>query len=203
LTWERRRSEGKIAIYGIEGGIGSGKTITGVTLLLKDMFDGKTIYSNVKLKNIPKKYDDKIIYLTKDCIAEIFEKIKRKEWNMENSTIFIQEAHNYMDSRNSASSKNKTLSYWILQSRHTGKGSCDIIYDTQELGQVDIRLRRNTDFIIHPTIIQFMHFAGVKKPSKIRIEIITKIGQDWRKMFAVLDVLKTCDMYNTHELVDF
>ena len=171
--------------------------------MLTDLFGGKTIYSNVKLKNIPKEFRNKIIYLTKENIAEIFEKIKRKEWNMENSTVFIQEAHNYMDSRNSASGKNKTLSYWILQSRHTGKGSCDIIYDTQEITQVDIRLRRNTDFIIHPTIIQYQHIKSVKMPSKIRLKIMFKLGQDWTTGYKTIDTLKTCDMYDTHELVDF
>jgi len=192
-----------MAIFGIEGGIGTGKTLTGVNFLLEDLFNGKTVYANVMLKNIPSKFKDKIIYLTKEKIADIFEKIKTGEWDMENSTIFIQEAHNYMDSRNSASTKNKTLSYWILQSRHTGRGSCDIIYDTQEISQVDIRLRRNTDYIIHPTIIQYFHKKGKKIPSKIRIEMFAKIGQKWINGFKVLDVVDTCKMYDTHELVDF
>ncbi len=174
-----------------------------MNLLLEDLFAGKTIYSNVKLKNIPKEFKDKIIYLTKENIADIFDKIKRKEWNMENSTVFIQEAHNYMDSRNSASSKNKTLSYWILQSRHTGKGSCDIIYDTQEITQVDVRLRRNTDYVVHPSIIQFNHVKGVKMPSKIRLKIMFKLGQKQVVGYKTIETLKTCKMYDTHELVDF
>ena len=180
-----------------------------MALLLRDLFGGKTIYSNVMLKNIPKKFKDNIIYLTKEKIADIFEKCKSGAWNMENSTIFIQEAHNYMDSRNSQSNKNKALSYWILQSRHTGRGSCDIIYDTQEITQVDIRLRRNTDYIIHPTIVQYFHkpIGKTKKfhkiPSKISMEIITKLGQKWIKGFEVLDVIDACKMYDTHQLVDF
>ena len=171
--------------------------------MLRDLFEGKNIYCNVKLKNVPKEYKSKIIYMTKDKIAEIFELIKQGEWDMENSTIFIQEAHNYMDSRNSASKKNKTLSYWILQSRHTGKGSCDIIYDTQEMSQVDIRLRRNTDFIIHPKIIQYEYKGKKKIPSKIRIELITKVEQKWINGFEIIDVSDACKMYDTHELVDF
>jgi len=192
-----------LTIFGIEGGIGTGKTLTGVTYLIRDLYSGKTIYSNVKLKNIPKKFEDKIIYLTKQNIAEIFEKVKVGEWNMENSTIFIQEAHNYMDSRNSASTKNKTLSYWILQSRHTGKGSCDIIYDTQEIGQVDVRLRRNTDYIIHPKIINYVHIKGKRFPNQIRVELITKVEQKWVNGYEIIDVFETCKQYDTHELVDF
>jgi len=37
-------------IIGIEGGIGTGKTLTGVTLTLKDLYDGKKVYANVNLK---------------------------------------------------------------------------------------------------------------------------------------------------------
>ena len=96
-------------IFGIEGGIGTGKTLTGVALLLGDLYDGKHIYTNTRL-NLPDKYKDKVTYLTKDFIINIFEKIKNKEFDMRNSTVFIQEAHNYLDSRNSASIKNKTLS---------------------------------------------------------------------------------------------
>jgi len=192
-----------MAIFCIEGGIGTGKTLTGVTYALRDLYAGKRLYMNVKLKNIPKKFEKNIIYLTKENIAEIFEKVKRKEWDMTNSTIFIQEAHNYMDSRNSASTKNKALSYWILQSRHTGKGSCDIIYDTQEISQVDIRLRRNTDFIIHPKIINYVHVKGKKFPNQIRVELITKVEQKWVNGYEVIDVYETCLQYDTHELVDF
>jgi len=172
--------------------------------MLEDLFAGKTIYANVKLKNVPKKYKDKIIYLTKEKIEEIFEKCKTREWDMNNSTIFLQEAHNYMDSRNSASKKNKTLSYWILQSRHFGgKGGVDIIYDTQEISQVDIRLRRNTDYIVHPTIIQEIHEKGKKRPSLIRMAIHTKLGQKWVMGYKTIDVKDACRMYDTHEIVDF
>ncbi len=139
-----------MSIYGIEGGIGTGKTLTGVHMTLQDLFNGKHVFSNVKFKNIPKKFRDKITYLTKELIGNVFMEVKQGNINMENSTIFIQEAHNYIDSRNSASKRNKVFSYWILQSRHTGKGSCDIIYDTQSIDQVDKRLRRNTDFLVHP-----------------------------------------------------
>lgn len=192
-----------LAIWGIEGGIGTGKTITGVALMLGDLFKGKTIYSNVMLKNIPARYKKNITYMTKDNLNNIFMKIKRKEWNMINSTVFIQEAHNYMDSRNFASDKNKVLSYWILQSRHTGEGSCDIIYDTQELSQVDRRLRRNTDYVIHPTITEFEIINNIKKPKTIHAVCYVKQGQKTQKFNMVLDVSQTRELYNTHELVDF
>lgn len=192
-----------MAIYGIEGGIGTGKTLSGVCLLIQDLKEGKTIYTNVKLKNLPSKYKKKIIYLTKENIQEIFQKIRNKEWSMKNSTVFIQEAHNYMDSRNSATAQNKLLSYWILQSRHTGEGSCDIIYDTQELTQVDIRLRRNTDYTLRPVIAAWETIKGKKKPATIIIHGEAKIGHAYRTFTFQLDVSETRDQYDTHQIVDF
>ena len=121
-----------------------------------------------------------------------------------NSTIFIQEAHNYIDSRNSMSKRNKALSYWILQSRHTGKGSCDIIYDTQSLSQVDIRLRRNTDHILHPSIRSWeITGKNGRSPKKVEVEMYSKIGHEWRINYFIMDVSKTKNQYDTHELVDF
>ena len=192
-----------MAIYGIEGGIGTGKTLTGHTIAYNDLLTGKHLYTNIKLKNTPKHLLKNVTYMTKDLMMDIFEKVKTGTWDMTNSTVFIQEAHNYMDSRNSASKKNKVLSYWILQSRHTGKGSCDIIYDTQALSQVDIRLRRNTDFILHPHIFKWEHTDGIKKPCVIVCEVFAKIGHKDRKFSYTLDVRNTRETYDTHEVVDF
>ena len=202
--------EQKIAIYCIEGGIGTGKTITGVWFILEELFkENKTIYTNTYLKHIPKQYKSNINYLTKEYITNIFEKVKNKEIRMENSCVFIQEAHNYCDSRNSQSKTNKTIGYWILQSRHTGQGSCDIFYDTQAIGQVDLRLRRNTDYIIHPNIIQWdvtYHNNGkIKKkiPKLIRLDIFTKLGHQDVQFTQIINVFDIVNKYDTHELVDF
>jgi len=189
-------------IIGIEGGIGSGKTLSMVNLGLEDLYKGKKIFTNVKLKKV-KKYRDRITYLTKEKVTDIFHLVKSGEFNMENSTILIDEAHNYIDSRNSASSKNKIFSYWILQSRHTGKGSCDIIYTTQELRQIDVRLRNNTDWIIQPNIIGTQRRGKIKVPVLIRLDITAKIKHKWRKMISYIDVGISREMYDTHELIDF
>lgn len=196
-----------MTIFGIEGGIGTGKTITGVYLLLQDLKDGKKIYSNVKLKGLTTEQKKKVTYLTKEFIHNIFDKVKNGEFDMKNSTVFIQEAHNYIDSRNSASKSNKILSYWILQSRHTGQGSCDIIYDTQELGQVDLRLRRNTDFVLRPSIVAWEEYEigkkVISKPAEIIVMGEGKVGHKNMRFSWTFDVKKTREQYDTHEIVDF
>lgn len=191
-----------MTIIGIEGGIGTGKTLTGVSLVIRDLLKGRKVFSNTKFKNV-RGYENNIIYLTKDMLKQIFDHVKEGKFDMKNSSVFIQEAHNYIDSRNSMTTQNKLISYWILQSRHTGEGSCDIIYDTQDFGQIDKRLRLNTDFFIHPYIIEWEEYGGKRKPSKILIKWQGKIGHKWREFREILDVSKTRDMYNTHELVDF
>lgn len=188
-----------MTIYAIVGGIGTGKTLSLTAFGLVDLEKGKKLFCNIKLKNV-QGYKKLIFELNKDIINNMFLEVKNGTLKLENSTILIQEAHNYLDSRNSMSKQNKSLSYWILQSRHTGKGSCDIIYDTQNLGQVDIRLRRNTDFIMRPTIIKT---SGSGIPKIIRLEIEGMIGHKSRKFIKILSVEKAVRCYDTHEIVDF
>lgn len=189
-----------MTIIGLEGGIGTGKTLSLVYLGMQDLTTKKRLYSNVKLRNIEPKLKKKITYLTKDKIKEIFTLIKEGQFDMMDSTVLIQEAHNYMDSRSSMSLKNKTLTYWILQSRHTGAGTCDIIYDTQDFGQVDLRLRRNTDMFIRPLI---MSRASDNSPVKIKLYITQKLFHKESRSTLVIDVFKTLKYYDTHEVVDF
>ncbi len=163
---------------------------------LEDLKEGKRLFSNVKLKGLGR---IPIKYLDRDMIDKMFELIKKKKLDLTNSTVMLQEAHNYVDARNSMSKKNKTFTYWILQSRHTGRGSCDIVYDTQEFRQVDLRLRQNTDHFIRPFIIEMIG----EKPSKILLYGTCKIQHKWVRYQKVIDVYETCDKYDTHEIVYF
>jgi len=185
-----------MAIYGIEGGIGTGKTLSLVYFLFADLKEKKKIYTNIRIK-AKEKYD--INYLTAEMMSTIFERIKDKSMSMKNSSVFIQEMHNYIDSRNSISKRNKTISYWLLQSRHTGAGSCNIYYDTQDIGQVDLRLRRNTDFLIHPMIVR----RKDSLPHTIILKIQAKIGHKVKTFNQRIEVYDLLNKYSTHEVVEF
>lgn len=191
-----------MAIFGIFGGIGSGKTMTGVYLAIKDLFDGKTVYSNTKFRNIPPKFRKNIKYIDKHMMENLFNMIKDKKVNMKNSTVFIQEMHNYADSRNATSNKNKVFSYWILQSRHTGEGSCDIIYDTQRIGQVDLRLRNNTDYKLYPEIVKRIDDKN-KTPYEIKVTLNYMKGQTFKEEFFSFPCSEAMKYYDTHEIVYF
>ena len=195
---ERTRYE-RVTIFGVVGGIGTGKTLTMFYYGLQDLQVGKRLYSNVTFK-VDKDLRKNLTFLTKEKIKNIFELIKTKKMNMMNSTILLQEAHNYMDSRNSSSTQNKALSYWILQSRHTGAGSCDIMFDTQRIGQVDVRLRNNTDFIIRPYITER---DSDNKPINILVVFNGMIGHKTVTFSENIYVYDILDLYSTHEIVDF
>lgn len=64
---------------------------------------------------------------------------------LENSSIGIDELHEYADSRSSGTLQNKRISDFFLQSRHF---SSNIYYTTQFIDQVDKRIRRITDIDI-------------------------------------------------------
>jgi hypothetical protein len=120
-------------IIGICGHKGSGKT-TLLTFFAYSEFKSKnkpSLFSNYKL-NFNFKWLDAFSLLI--------------NWDaFKNSSIIIDELHEYADSRNSSSMQNRLISAWFLQSRHT---SSNIYYSTQFFDQVDKRIRRITDIDI-------------------------------------------------------
>jgi energy-coupling factor transporter ATP-binding protein EcfA2 len=119
-----------VAITGLKG---SGKTtlLTALSIALAEE-EGKTIYSNYKIKH-------------KNCrFLNIYELITHSE-KLENCIIAIDELHEYTDCRNSNSKQNRLIANFFLQSRHH---LADIFYTTQFLSQVDVRIRNITDYKI-------------------------------------------------------
>jgi len=191
-----------MSIIGITGGIGSGKTLTLAHFLWEDLRGGRRIFTNLRLKKLGK-YEKQVTYLTKEFINSIFEQVKAGNLDMRKSTIGIQEAHNYADSRMSNTKRNLAFTYFILQSRHFSADAGCVIWDSQSMDQIDKRLRRNTDYLIQPTIIHYEKRGTYKIPYTIKLDINAKIGQSWRKGTRIIDVSETRNRYDTHEIVDF
>lgn len=128
------------------GGIGSGKTLSMTKRLYEDHQEGNSIISNYLLK-FGKKADIK--YLDK----EFFDDYSKSELNLNRCSVAIDEAHVFVDSRRAMSTRNKLFTKFITQSR---KRSVNLYYTTQEStietfrfsGQVDLRLRKLTDYMI-------------------------------------------------------
>ena len=122
-------------LIGIEGNVGTGKTLYLVRCLKKDHDNGRPIYTNLKLKNIPYKPFDIDKFLSGESDKELY-----------NATIGIDEITVYMDCRVSSSKHNLLMGYLVLQSR---KRDIDIYYTTQSLDLVDYkRLVKYTNYIV-------------------------------------------------------
>lgn len=123
-------------LIGIEGNIGSGKTLYAVRCALIDSKSDKKIITNLKLTGIP--YEDFII-----------ENFLNNEYNetLRNCTLILDEITVYMDCRLGSSKQNLLMGYLVLQSRKRG---IDIYYTTQDLNLVDYnRLVKYTNIVVY------------------------------------------------------
>lgn len=177
------------------GDIGSGKTLSMVKFMLEKYNKGNNIYPNFGLK-FPKNKSAKVTYLD----MEFFRNYSKSGLNLLNSVIAIDECHVFFDSRNSMLKRNKIFSKFVTQSR---KRSVDLVYTTQDKspelflrsGQVDLRLRKLTDYIIF--------CKPVKQGRNVFIinSFCDKYGLMVRQnVFFANDYFK---YYDTNEIIDF
>lgn len=124
-----------MTIVGLEGGLGSGKTIMEVRYLVKDYLKGIPIHANFKLK--------KIDYEPLD-VMKILEMDKEKI-NINSLSLAIDEITVFMDCRTSMKKMNRFISYFILQTR---KRNVTMYYTTQDFNYTDLRLANHTDIRI-------------------------------------------------------
>ena len=121
-------------IIGYIGRMGSGKTLSMVRNAYRYYKAGYTIYSNINLKFPHKPY----------TLQELID-YANNNVTLKKSVILIDEAHIFLDSRNSGSKRNRVISYFLLQTRKKG---CHLYYTTQRFHQIDKRLRDNSDVLI-------------------------------------------------------
>lgn len=176
-----------MTVYGILGGIGSGKTLAMVHLARQDsIMRGKKILTNIRM-------DIKNAEMISPSMMDSLPS------GLRNTTMCIDEIHNFMDSRSAAKKNVKKRTHFILQSRHAGEGLLDIIFTTQFMHQVDKRLRDNCDVKIYPKIL---HRDKDGKP--IYMMLLYEFFMEHKKRtvteYFVCEDL--CDMYDTHEIVE-
>lgn len=177
-----------MTVYAILGGIGSGKTMAMVYMALQDaQIRGKKILSNIKM----------VIPHFQFIKASMMETMPK---NLKNITLCIDEIHNFMDSRSGTTGVNKKRTHFILQSRHAGQGSLDIIYTTQFLHQVDKRLRNNTDVKVYPYIIKRDEDSGL--PIFMMLSYMFQEGMKLRVLNEYIVTEPIGKMYDTHEIVE-
>lgn len=121
-------------IEGFIGKMGSGKTLSMVRELVKYYKKGFTIYTNFYVSFPHETIDfDKIF------------KMAEEQTPLNNVVIALDEIHILLDSRSGMGNKQKTVTFWLNQTRKQG---VKLLFTTQHMHQIDKRLRSGTDFFV-------------------------------------------------------
>jgi len=174
-------------IIGIEGGLGSGKTLLMVRYLFKDAEKDYNIYSNFSLKGIKHKPLD---------VMEIL-KLDKDDTHLDDVSIGIDEITVFMDCRTSMSKANRILSYFILQTR---KRNVTLYYTTQDITMVDKRLEKYTDIRIVADKIYKEDGEAIENLRKYTIFDL-RDRRNFKMVKFVLDITKYYDYYNTNQVI--
>jgi hypothetical protein len=141
--------ESAYMIIGFIGDMRSGKTLMMTLKAYQDHLKGTPILSNYGLTFPHEKININLV--TKSVTDKNTDYFK-------NSTVCIDEIHIWIDSRVSGQKRNRLISYFITQS---GKLNTTVLWTSQFLRQVDVRLRLNTQ-ILYKTR-RFIYEKGEKR----------------------------------------
>jgi hypothetical protein len=174
-------------IVGIEGGLGSGKTLLMTRYLVKDARNGHKIYTNYALKDVDHEQVD---------LSKILD-MHKNSFDLHDCSIGIDEITVFADCRKSGSKLNRVISYFILQSR---KRNVNIYFTTQNLGMVDLRLVNYMDIQVICEKVYDQDNVQVNGLSKYRIFDL----RDPRKVSLkrmILDITPYYRFYDTKEVI--
>jgi len=184
-------------IIGIEGDLGSGKTVGMVRYLYKDFKDlGNSIKSNMK----GLKFGDLLDILE---IMQINEQTKIKDMNVKkmpnlnNVSIGIDEITVFMDCRRSQSKMNLLISYFILQTR---KRNVQLYYTTQDFSMTDLRLQKYTKIMV---LCDFIYDENEEQIDNWRHYTVIDIRNKYRPKISRfnMNISKYYDIYDTDEVI--
>lgn len=114
-----------------------------LTAFVGNLGQGKTYSMTVLASYLHAKYDLPIYanYKLHDAIMlRSFDDVL----NAKHGIVCLDEAHIFLDSRGFKDPNSQKATHWLLQTR---KKDLIVLYTTQNFGQVDIRMRRITDYL--------------------------------------------------------
>jgi len=170
-------------IIGIDGGLGSGKTLLMTRYLYDDMQNGYEIRANYHLNFNHKQLDIKEM-LTKNP-------------DLNNIAIGIDEMTVFVDCRQSMSKMNRLISYFILQSR---KRNVNLYYTTQDFSMVDVRLIRHTHIQISCFKVYYENGEEIENVRKF-IVLDVRNPKNVKINTFYLDISKYYGLYDTNEII--
>lgn len=150
---------------------------------------GFTVYANYKL-HFP--------YVRLD--KKQFDKMVKNKEELRNAVLCIDEAHMWLDSRNSMRQKNIGISYFILQTR---KRNVRLLCTTQHLHQVEKRLRDTVDILTFCRNLS-IQTATVVKGVDVYIEqqSVYQWKDDMKPRVNILYANPVFKLFDTEEIID-
>lgn len=177
-------------ILGFIGTVGSGKTLSMTKQAYEYYKKGMTIYSNYHL-NFPYERLDKTT----------FDELISETRQLQDCVILLDELHIWLDSRSSGKKKNKTITYFILQTR---KRNVRLLFSTQHFHQVDKRLRDTVDILTYCTNVTDKQ--SLVQDGNETIFIMQESFFQYEPDKVVKRVFKANPyfiLYDTREIIDF
>jgi len=164
------------------GPIGSGKTLFMTRCIYKEKLRRPevNIATNYRLVGIDFKFIN---------AADLFD-IKQQ---LKDTILGIDEFHIFLDSRAFMKPSNQQLTHFILQTRHLG---VNLYFTTQDISQVDLRLRRQLDFLAYCTGTPYENYFKVKI---VDYRDVLNVRQN----DFIYDGAPYYDLYDTTEIIDF
>jgi len=158
-------------LVGIMGKMGSGKTLSrsilGVAL---SRIMNQTLYANYTLQ------ESQRILSVEDL------------WKADSGIFCFDEAWFTLDSRRSGRRDNVDLTKWVNQTR---KKKLLVLYTTQHIGQMDLRVREGTDILIY-----------VKKfRNMMKLQFIDYQYLELGRTYTISNPKAFFNLYNTYEVV--
>ena len=180
----------------ITGYKGAGKTCLATKFAIEGYRQGKPVFSNYSL-TFP---------YTPINIKDMLENPE----SVKNGVILIDEAQTWVDCRCSGAKKNRLFSYLMLQGR---KRKIDIIMTTQQLGNVDVRIRNNLEHLYEchalvKTVVKgkkMLRSAGDKEIENHLVDLIRVVWLDYtlgKKKKMIFDPHPYFELYDSDEFVD-
>ena len=181
-----------MAVYGVIGNIGSGKTLFLTAMAYEEWKIKTNIYANYNLR----------FEFEKFCLNK---EIQREN---DNDNFFVlDELWLSMDSRESNKDSNKIFTKALLQSRKWGGKSIrnDVLYSTQSFSQIDVRTRRITSLLFAPTTL----YDDYGKPFALKVyynKWVTDIPffphRNWFIVELWDDDIYIPDLFDTSEILE-
>lgn len=172
-----------MSIILFKGRRGTGKTLTMVYEALKYHLEGYTVLSNLSLTFGKYISSQEVLSLNRD--SKLF-----------NCVLALDEVQLFFDSRNFSKQENKDFSNFIQQIR---KRNIIILFTTQYVNTVDLRLRQHIDYVACPVFDKKTGFCYVRYFDLTAMEDFD--SQTIPSSIVIYDAKPIYPLYNTYEML--